>query len=201
MQVETYEVEGLNTTNAEICEEWQTMISDLGLTGQEKLRAKTESGEAALCPYRTMTRDERFAYEVMLPTKVSVHDYTAGPIPVRVLQVLQHAKSLRNEEGKPMFGCFRVWSNDSEPDPILVAHTGESSWSSDPYLLARWGESLISFSEVMEYALKRRSMEYAAKLREAANEIAGLLENLKRGATPDMLMQPNGSPREPYFNK
>lgn len=129
IQVESYEqleMEPNQDNDAEL----RRLVEELGLDGQRKLL----SAEKKVNPFRTMTMHEYAAYKCFLPRHVRVSDY-ANPIPIRVLEILALAKSL------DFFTSFEIWSNDD--DPLLVGVKDHQH-----YLLARWGESLLSFAEI-----------------------------------------------------
>lgn len=149
MLVETYEATEMNGVEVEDKEECARLAQELGLSGQVSL-INDDFGE--ICPYRKMTKEEAFVYGTILTGKCDVNDYKDGPIPLRVLQVYQHAKSL------DMFHAFKVWYAESYEikDPVLVARVGESMYNDRSfYLLARWGEVLEPLSVLKEFAVKK----------------------------------------------
>jgi len=174
IQVETYEEhEQEEITHPELHEEQVRLAKELGLNGQEELVAKSDTGERII-PYRLMKKDEEKVYNILLKGKVKVEDYKAGPIPLRVLQVLSHAKSLN------FFDGFHVWyAEEAEvKDPLLVGYTGES-YSPTNYLLARWGDELHSLENLSIQAgnvLKTRlKSSYASKMSELESKTKSLM--------------------------
>ena len=148
MEIETFEVAELNpdTLEFEDMDKAIELINDLGLEGQKKLINKDDEG-VTLCPYRQMTAEEQFGYTRFLTTHDKVEEYSAGPIPIRVLQVLSHAKTLG------IFSHFSIWHSIGDPDPVLLAKpSGETEWNSVWYILARWGSELAPFKELKEKA-------------------------------------------------
>lgn len=149
MQVETYEVEEIKSSDA------ATMAADsaaielsksLGLEGQLRL---SDPQTDTRCPYQKMTALQKVVFESVFPKRTSVTDYDSGPIPLRVLQVLAHSKEL------PMFKRFEVWHplDAKQPDPLLVAHTSDYDYSDNTiFVLARWGDSLVPFEKLVEKA-------------------------------------------------
>lgn len=145
MQVETFEVQEVAEEGADLCEEAVRLVEELELEGQRSL--STPDTDARRNPYRVMTVEEAFVYGVLLPRHVPVQSYADGPIPLRVLQVLAHAKSLN------FFKSFEVWCPQvPQPhgDPLLIA---SPNWSTF-YPLARWGEVLDSFPTLLTKAAK-----------------------------------------------
>lgn len=154
MQVETYEeievdADGQEERDAEAI----ALIEQLGLEGQQRLLKKNEAGNTHRNVYPMMTSEQVFVFEQLFPQKTKVTDYAAGPIPVRVLQVVAH--------GREMFDRVEVWHkrvNDPDlKDPLLVGVNKEYSFETGygRYLLARWGEALEPYPVLLELAAKR----------------------------------------------
>ena len=148
MSVETYEVPEVDCEgNVESDEEALALIEKMGLAGQQNLNAKRENGEIVRCPYRTMTREERFVYGQICPSKTKLTDYASGPVPLRVLQVAAHAQE--------MFDYLYVWhpSDPHQKDPLLVGYRGKYDSSPEKtFMLARWGDVLVPLSELRSIA-------------------------------------------------
>lgn len=156
-QVETYECSEVAAEPPDISEEAAKMIRELKLTGQERMLKQAESGGVVTqhrMPYRRMREDERFVYETLCPTKTDVQTFAGEPMPLRVLQVLAHAREL------DAFETVRVWHQaDSEiKDPVLVGERKERPEGSSfdrtiLYILARWGEELDEWPALVKRAL------------------------------------------------
>ncbi len=167
VEVETYEVEEQNETQAPEALEAEALqlIDDLGLQGQKSLVIKTpETGEAGeRIPYNKMTEDEQRTYKALCPVSVKAADYSAGIIPVRVLQAIAHARKLFDE--------VQVWHpRVYNPDPVLVGKLGQ-----DLFLLARWGATLLPFDKLRKAA--RESIAAQVKAR-ATQQLAAAKEAL-----------------------
>jgi len=177
MQVETYEIEEVAQETVEMTNEAKELIENLGLDGQKSLLQKTQRGEISRCPYREMTQVERFVFEQLCPQKTSVEAYAGGPIPVRVLQVLAHAKNLN------FFSSFKVWAARTDPkDPLLVGYTGKE-YTETAYLLARWAEELDEWPVLVKKAIAAWKVKIEAKLMETQRRLARdrvYLEELKK---------------------
>mgnify|MGYP000212244159 FL=1 len=162
MLVETYECTETAAEPIEATEEAVAIMESLGLEGQLESSKPDANGNATRCPYRVMTADEQFAYGVLCPTVSPIEKYKASPIPLRVLQLAAHAKSL------DMFEGLVVWDRAEAaiPDPVLVgvAPDGEYTWMKKNYILARWGEQLDAFVTILATALEVKRKE--------ANDIA-----------------------------
>lgn len=149
MEVETFEVtELLNplTLKVESPQETVDLINELNLEGQQTLTCKTPEGTDRATPYREMTKEEKFVYEIVLPEHEIIETFKAHIIPLRVLQVYQHALSLG------IYTTFKIWHAHEGPDPILLAKLGDE-WNAPLHILARWGEVLVPFQELKVKAL------------------------------------------------
>ena len=189
MLVETYEVPesgeaGITESDAAAV----ALIEALGLDGQKELinpEAPTER-----MPYRRMTEQEDFVYKVLLPVRTGVGKYMSGAIPLRVLQVISHAR-----EGN-YFHEMEVWHpKDARiDDPILVGVRKEGQYGSRTlYLLARWGEVLTAFSELLVEAGAKWRDEAAAQCKKAIRE-AELELRVLESLTPEQAANADRSP-------
>jgi hypothetical protein len=157
-------------------EEALALIEKLGLEGQQQMIKKKETGVVLRCPYRQMNVTELRVYEALYPQKTTIARYNQGMIPLRVLQVAAHAKSLE---------CFKeiqIWGEKSVPkDPILVGlmQNPERSWSEDVFILARWGNALEAFEVLRERARKTLAAQYKAQCEKTQSECAKILSCLE----------------------
>lgn len=143
------------------------LIEQLGLHGQKSLMTP-ETKE--LIPYRVMTKEEHIVFSALFTQRCAVTDYKAGPIPLRVLQVAAHARTVT----LPDFEYLEVWyPRQGMDDPILVAR--KSSYQDPVYMLARWGDSLLPFSELQAKAETLLIDKARSALLAAKNEVEGLL--------------------------
>lgn len=173
MQVETYEVEEATSNHPEVTEEVSKLIDELGLVGQLDI-ATSETG--APVPYRKMTEDEQFAYGQLMPAQTAVEAYKSGPIPLRVLQVLAYARSLN------FFQKFEVWHPEDAriDDPILVGITKhERGWGEINWLLARWGDCLKPFEEMLVLAGRHWRDTMIAAAHKALGQVQAELTQLE----------------------
>jgi len=179
MQVETYEVisadpsQGDNALVNELeSEEAQRLIQELGLSGQAELLSEKESGVTTRNPYREMTVIEDRVYSVLLPTRVVLAEYSAGPIPLRVLQVAAHAMEF--------FPRLEVWYEPgSRDDPLLVGCDNTNTWLIRiSHLLARWGEVLQPFSGLVELAKPRLRAKWAKQVSDGLEERQSFLQTI-----------------------
>lgn len=146
MKVETYEATEMDieSMQPEDREEATRLCEELGLTGQERFTQGNDSDAPAI-PYRKMTATELNIYSTLLPKTMEISEYSEGPIPLRVLQVIAHAKS--------MFDHLKIWcpENADIRDPLLVGYIG-SEYNGERFILARWGEVLDDISTLARTA-------------------------------------------------
>lgn len=151
MKIETFEQTEVvgGTLEDESSPEALKLIEDLGLTGQRKMTSKTDADVVVRCPYRAMTARENRVHECLYPKKIDVDSYQESMIPLRVLQVIAHAKSLN------IYRNLQVWCEEGKPvDPVLVGvfHVGPYEHNTTDHILARWGDALDSFETLYEKA-------------------------------------------------
>ena len=174
MKVEVFEMEV--ERHPEACDEAKRLIEELGLSGQQS--TTTETGPRV--PYRQWLRREMVVYSLLCPTVEKAEDYEADTIPLRVLQVMVHAKSLG------IYECFRILSaaNPAIKDPVLVGVPEGKLWDQTKWhILARWGAELDEFPVMERKATaihKQKLIAEAAKIRGEASAIVDRLLN-----TPD----------------
>ena len=169
MQIETFEVTEIGSDGTLDCgAESVALIERLELEGQKRLIAN--DGQQVV-PYRRMTAEELFVYRMLLPQRIEVAKYESGPIPLRVLQVLAHARELG------LFGRIEVWFPEEprEPDPLLAGIVGRN----EAWLLARWGAELAPFAELLVRASGRWRERLHLALANAAKHARADLEMLE----------------------
>lgn len=185
MEIETYEQNEITPEGIESNEEQIALINELGLEGQQSLI----SGDGVdLCPYPLMTDEERYIYKTILPKKSSIEEYKDGPIPLRVLQVIAHAKTLDT------FKYLYIYSEPSidVDDPILIG-TNESYWDLDHnnpvWLLARWGKELAPLHELKVMADKINSTRLVQKFSKRIDDMKMAIQRIHDGTAslPEMM--------------
>jgi len=176
MEIQTYEIEEqvgeVAGTTQEIEAEAVAMIEELGLTGQSQLITQAEEdidedGVGVRIPYPKMSPAEVAIYETLFPVKDPVHKYSATIIPIRVMQVIQHAKGL--------FKGLFIWHDKvMNPDPVLVGTRAkpEGQYGDDYYLLARWGDALVGITELKKTAEKALTEDWRRKIEKKKLEVA-----------------------------
>lgn len=180
MQIETYEIEEATTEGREPAEVEAVavqMIEEMGLEGQKRLLKpqKHEDGDTfTRIPYPRMKAEEEKVYSVLFESQVDVGEHDAGIIPLRVLQVVAHARSLFEE--------VEVWYPEvHDPDPVLVGKRRPPgrTYGWEFFLLARWGDVLVPFEELRERAIIKLRKDWKRKLEEATAKARQFEANLE----------------------
>ena len=148
LQIETYEIEECEFAGDNIdTDKYKEYFDKLGLKGQTKIL--TGPGDTGI-PFQKMSSGVYNVWKTYCPGKYKLEDYQETLIPIRVLGLLSICKE-RN-----YFSNYQIWTeNRNNPDPILVASAEDNYsmiYSSDAYLIARWGESLKSWPEIVKGA-------------------------------------------------
>jgi len=186
MQIETYEITECQAENVqpEVAEEVVDLIETLDLNGQRKLLKRDDGGKSTRIPYQEMTREEQFVFRVLCPERIAVNEYDAGPIPLRVLQIV----ALCNE--KQWFERIEIWdrTRGTVDDPVLVGVMRDGYYER-LFLLARWGKELDEMPYLLKVAWRTWRNSRLAKLREIKAEVSGAIAQLED--TEDLVEIPN----------
>lgn len=173
MEIQTFEIEeAVGGTTPEIEAEALQLIETLGLKGQKTLiTPKPEGGERF--QYPEMTKLELAVYGEVFPQKTVIEEYAAGIIPIRVMQVAAHAKGFCD--------AVQVWHKKMrDPDPILVGTKGANEYAATfkRFILARWGDALKDFSELVKEARVLYRERFERELKEKASNAQSKLGQL-----------------------
>lgn len=173
MKIETYECEELKNSEATTMAadaEAIELIEKLGLEGQRTL-ANPET--LTRQPYREMTALEAYVWRAVCPRTTPLQKYNLSPIPLRVLQVAAYARELG------IYETLEVWHPRKViDDPLLVGVPKGETYSRKRHLIARWGETLVSFDELAQKARKLWEIEFTNTLDKIQDEIAQARRNL-----------------------
>ena len=177
MQVETFEIESTVLSGGLPPEEEQQMLNlaeELGLKGQATLLSGDSPEEGHVVPYEVLDNAHQLVWKVLCPYSSHVQDYAGGVIPLRVLQVIAHAK--------PLCDRIEVWSATPDMrDPLLVGKLNKS-YNSPLFLLARWGEELFPIAELAERAHKALVQAWQRKVKRiAACDVEALADEYLAG--------------------
>ncbi len=148
-------------------QEWSQKISDLGLDGQLELTGN--SATKAASPYTFMNRTMIMTFGTICPTKIPVEKYNKSVIPIDVLSHI----ALCRQEG--YFKKLEVWYDDKTPDPILVGYIKDGYGEKTIHLIARWGDEIIPYEQLIEKAIRRYTEQFVLGLKELKGECESLL--------------------------
>ena len=153
-------------------DQWNNLVSELGLEGQTKVVKSDKSP----IPFLWMNDALKKVFEELCPTKASVESYDKTPIPVEALSMVALSKR------EKYFDKIEVWYNEKNPDPVIIGMKytrGGEQWArefyAERYLLARWSDVKASLAELTERARKlfvlRRSNELNESMRRHQREL------------------------------
>lgn len=184
MQIETYEIEEETSgTQSETDEQSIALIEKLGLDGQKKLIST--DGKSRL-QYPEMTQQEHNVYKAVFPVHTDLKKYEGCIIPIRVLQVAAHAQEF----------CFdvQVWhKRNPRLDPLLVGRIGSGPYNIQKLLkLARWGDALLDFSELIKEARMAIRTRIEAEQQERISSAQGILNRLDAIVEAEVTGEPAG---------
>jgi hypothetical protein len=168
------EIEPLVINNEDI-DRWKEIIESMSLTGQQSLVNQEDKTKSPI-PFLFMNAGMEKTYTTLCPTKTLLKDYNRTPIPIRVLEVAK----LSLTEG--YFQSIEVWSDDKTPDPILVGKRADpaNTWRTFQYVIARWGDELRSYPELLELAIKRYTEIKRLEIADKLVQMKDLQDNLDR---------------------
>jgi hypothetical protein len=133
----------------EHCEEWGQLCTGLGLQKQLKKIGKVEG---VANPYMKLDPRTERVYQMLCPRRELYTDYGAGTLPLEIVQEIHRCKE--NE----WFAVMEIWYDDKSPDPFLVGY--DSKKGGNKFLIARWGDELLPFEQLVEKAINRYKEAY-----------------------------------------
>jgi hypothetical protein len=167
MQVETFECYETASEPIEASEEAIRLIDEMGLKGQ-KTFVLGESEQPTRNPYRKWTKDEQQVYIELCPKVYNIQQYDRSPIPLRVLQVAEHARKYLPKDYK----LFVIDKAEIQvKDPVLVAAKYDWDLGKETYILARWGEHLDNFQKMLKQAIDSKRKRLRSLLKTALSEV------------------------------
>ncbi len=157
-------------------EQWNQLVKDLNLVGQEGTLKKDKSP----VPFMSMNSTLINILETICPMKTDIANYSKMPIPVEILSLVQLSKN----EG--YFEKIEIWSDDKNPDPVCVGYRWPNeatksqgySWNMERYLIGKWGDVRKSFEQLKEIAMKRWKKAKEMELKERIKRDSRDLEDL-----------------------
>lgn len=171
-QVESYLIDETKELISEVdkSDEWREKIKELGLTGQEEL-LNPEKPNASPVPFNYMNAQMNMVYRALCPKQDKIEDYNKTPIPLQVLSLI----ALCKQEG--YFDDIYIWSDTKTPDPIAVGCRQGGNNIINKYIIARWGDELRSYPELVTIAKERIRENFMTQLDTAKAQIAEALLN------------------------
>jgi hypothetical protein len=193
MKVETYEVEEVTGELGQMAADSESLelIEKLGLEGQRSL-ANQETATRFL--YRKMSKAELKAFKLLFPVRVKLSEFKEGIVPLRVLQVAAFAKETAPAEMKA--GLYVWHCGSAKEDPLLVGHTAE--YGGEFYLLARWGDALETWDEMVAKAKKLWTVKAKMRLEAEKRKCEEDLKNMEQLADECFLSGECGSANMQY---
>lgn len=157
-------------------DQWNNLISELGLTGQ----AQVVKPEKSPIPFLWMNKALVKVFEELCPRKTKIEEYSKTPIPVEALSLA----SLSKKEG--YFDKIEVWYNDESPDPAIIGYKytqgsgeWERNWYAEKYLLARWSDVKATLEQLTERAKKLFTLRRTNELKDSIKRQQRELEDIE----------------------
>lgn len=140
----------------ESSDEWQSICTELGL---QKQLSKSGKIEKVGNPYMKIDPRSERVYKMLCPAIVDYKKYEASTFPLEVLQEASRC------EKNGWFKKMEVWYDDKSPDPFLVGLEYETNeWQAQKFLIARWGDELLPFEQLVSKAISRFTAGYKRAL-------------------------------------
>ena len=205
-EVETYIIEETQELiyDNEKLDQWNSLVAQLGLTGQTKIQAPDKSP----IPFLHMKQSLVEVFSILCPRRVDIKAYDKTPIPVEILDLA--ALSVKEK----YFNKIEIWYDDKTPDPACIGITGkwivyrknyshiaELATESEAlalkdhaeyfnhyfeetgkYLLGRWADVKQSFEELAAKAKKLFIAESTSVIEQNIREEKRKLEDLEHSA-------------------
>lgn len=165
--VETYIIEETQELiyDNEKLDQWNKLVSELGLTGQTKIQAKDKSP----IPFLHMKQALVEVFGTLCPRRVDIKAYDKTPIPVEILDLA--ALSMKEK----YFNKIEIWYDDKTPDPACIGISG------------KWIVYRKNYSHIGEYATEAEALAqknlpeyYAHYFEETAKYLIGKWADVKQ---------------------
>lgn len=137
----------------ENAEEWGQLCTGLALKEQLKKIGKVEK---IANPYMKLDPRAERVYHMLCPRREAYTVHNASTLPLEVIQEISRCKA--NE----WFPMIEVWYDDKSPDPFLIGY--DSKRGGNKFLIARWGDELLPFEQLLEKAINRYIEAYKRAL-------------------------------------
>ena len=178
MITETYEIQETTGQGVECDEQAMAIIERMSLTNQV-----TEQGGRRSFDY--LTSEQQFVLNWLFPESSEISEYAAGGIPLRVLELYEKHH-----------GDYEHWVVRHAPpaqvvDPVLLAFDGYSHKcysridSNDISLIARWGDALLPWPELVKKATEMCQQVMRRQLALMRAKITTDIDMLEAGHKPE----------------
>lgn len=176
-QVELYFDKELSdiTFDGDSLDEWKELSKELGMEKQLSLA----KGKESPIPFPYMNTSMERVYGTLCPMIVDFKEYNKTPIPLEVMK--QIAFCVKENH----FNSIEIWSDDKQPDPLVVGKTGywivyDKSYS---HIKDSNGDDLRfnTHKEVLKY--KEDNNLYAVQFNEEAKYLVAKWGDVKRSFT------------------
>lgn len=135
----------------ENADEWSSICQELGL---EKQLQKSGVKERVGNPYMKIDPRSQRVYEMLCPVKIEYGKYEASTLPLDILQEIKRCHE------NQWFPKMEVWYDDKSPDPFLIGYDNKDTWQGNKFLIARWGDELLPFEQLLAKAIARFKTAY-----------------------------------------
>lgn len=139
----------------ENAEEWANICQELGLYKQLQKAGKVEKVGN---PYQKVDPRSERVFKMLCPVSVNYKLYEASTLPLDVLQEISRC------EKNGWFKHINVWYDDKSPDPFLIGYDHKDEWQGNKFLIARWGDELLPFEQLVTKAINRFKDAYKRAL-------------------------------------
>lgn len=158
-------------------DQWNEYVSELGLSGQTKIRTV----DKAPIPYLYMNTAMVNVFSTLCPVKVKIEAYDKTPIPVEILSLVAMSKK------EDHFLKVEIWYNDADPDPVCVGIRANAQFDStypswdrglDKYLIGRWADVKMSLDALTKKAkalfIAQKTDQYKGEILNAERRLQDL---------------------------
>lgn len=208
MHIETYIIEETQELiyDGDKLKEWNDIVSELGLTGQNKIT----NGNKSPIPFLPINATMQNILKELCPATVRIENYNLTPVPLEILKLV----ALARREGH--FKLVEIWYDERSKDPVCVGETNPYfvdnqnghkmteygtfatdqdckdfikekgleghkpyRYGGEKYLIGRWADVKQSFDELAERAKKRFVDSETASLSKQMNELRARIDSIK----------------------
>lgn len=149
-------------------QEWEQLCTGLGLEKQLKKIGKVEK---VANPYMKLDHRSERIFQMLCPRREPYTEYGAGTLPLDIVQEIDRCKK------NGWFPVMEIWYDDKSPDPFLIG--ADSKRWDNKFLIARWGEELLPFEQLVEKAINRYKDAYLRSLNRLIIDCEGRKQDIE----------------------